>query len=898
MLQALNPLVCVGNGGGGGGGSPFPPSFSLQAANTGVTGFVSDPNVTVNTTTHKVTAPLVTASVNTQINVMAPPYNAAGDCSTDDSAAIIAAQTTALTFSPPAALYFPKPPGGCYLVSPIQWQGVSLIGQPAGQCTNSSGSPSQCGVTIKGKPGLDVLHVPDPTTTSTAFNPSWSMRDITLMTDGTAITSTYPHRWPGRWFDDTTATASSAVITTTNGEVSCGDVGQAIQINGAGSGGSNLVTTIASVAPCWNSDDWASTVTLATPALTSVTNGHTYISVLGLPVTTNIGNCAIAFDDVDGNPANWVNPSQKGNLGDDMKNVTLTTFGDTSNPCGIYTQGYAGPYQFNATDVNIQQFVYGVVQGTAELNSKYQPSSNDYQTWKHNWFYRDVYPWISYNGGFQNLEDWQLTTQAGPQFLQDANNQFDGFNNAKISIPEMETFGTPTTYGMRLEGLGHVIQNTAFGDSGMTSYINTNQLKCVQCEFVGMTLQLGGTLNWIDVGTQIDTTTVNDTGRGNNVKGSYVANPYKGFPRAYPFAMIPKKGDFSAIGRVTADAIFDGNYTTLYNHNDLLFWPQDFIVNPAGSYSTYLTFDSASPSGAEFILNNTVFPLNFTQFPFASTTQQLLVGTNLPAGQANVYFMAKCQSPTTSFTLNVKTSTNTVVGTTTQACNTTLQNYTMTADFTAVSGQAVGFTGGNANNVLVAWIAIRPYIHDVNSLLIPGPDATNFAGFVTISGTSAPSLTCSATSDVGVIAVNATPTAYQCSNATGSYAWNTLGGGGGGSGTVSNCSTQYAFFYAAATGTTATCDGNLTDNGTQFTFALPVSISGTGASQIAFTYNATPLVPGSSTTAVVGANSSGQGVLSEAGAAAGRICTATNGVCPGGGGGGYTNVNGGASSNT
>jgi hypothetical protein len=108
--------------------------------------------------------------------------------------------------------------------------------------------------------------------------------------------------------------------------------------------------------------------------------------------------------------------------------------------------------------------------------------------------------------------------------------------------------------------------------------------------------------------------------------------------------------------------------------------------------------------------------------------------------------------------------------------------------------------------------------------------------------------------------------------------------GGTGSGTVSNCSTQYAFFYAAVTGTTATCDGNLTDNGTQFVFALPLSISGTGASQIAFTYNATPLVPGSSTTAVVGANSSGQGVLSEAGAAAGRICTATNGVCPGGSG--------------
>ena len=59
--------------------------------------------------------------------------------------------------------------------------------------------------------------------------------------------------------------------------------------------------------------------------------------------------------------------------------------------------------------------------------------------------------------------------------------------------------------------------------------------------------------------------------------------------------------------------------------------------------------------------------------------------------------------------------------------------------------------------------------------------------------------------------------------------------------------------------------------------------NGAGPSQTAYTYNSTPIVPGSSTTAVVGVNSSGQGVLSEAGGAAARICDATNGVCSGGG---------------
>jgi hypothetical protein len=50
-------------------------------------------------------------------------------------------------------------------------------------------------------------------------------------------------------------------------------------------------------------------------------------------------------------------------------------------------------------------------------------------------------------------------------------------------------------------------------------------------------------------------------------------------------------------------------------------------------------------------------------------------------------------------------------------------------------------------------------------------------GSFTYAGTSAPSATCSALVNNGYIATNATPQAYQCSSATGSYAWNTLGGG-------------------------------------------------------------------------------------------------------------------------
>jgi hypothetical protein len=71
------------------------------------------------TLTGQLTAPYVVASVNIQFNVMAPPYNATGDCSTDDSAAINAALTDAGGFAPAAGaiVYMPTPLGGCYSIN-------------------------------------------------------------------------------------------------------------------------------------------------------------------------------------------------------------------------------------------------------------------------------------------------------------------------------------------------------------------------------------------------------------------------------------------------------------------------------------------------------------------------------------------------------------------------------------------------------------------------------------------------------------------------------------------------------------------------------------------------------------------------------------------------------------
>jgi hypothetical protein len=94
--------------------------------------------------------------------------------------------------------------------------------------------------------------------------------------------------------------------------------------------------------------------------------------------------------------------------------------------------------------------------------------------------------------------------------------------------------------------------------------------------------------------------------------------------------------------------------------------------------------------------------------------------------------------------------------------------------------------------------------------------------------------------------------------------------------------------YIPSFATTTTIGNSHIDDGVttagHITFTEPADMNSAGPSQWAFTYNATPLVPGGSTDAVVGVDSSGNFVASEAGAAASRVCTAGNGVCGSGSG--------------
>lgn len=652
-------------------------------------------------------ASTVVPDLTTQMNVLS--FGAKGDCMTDDHDSIMAAQASALRFTPPAALYFPKPSGSCYLTSTIQWAGVSLLGQPAGQGFSAGDGPEQFGVTLKSKPGQDILHGQDPTTETFVWNRSWSIRDISFMTDGSQ-SSSFPHRWPGRWFDDTHTTSGSSIITSHDGEFSCGDVGQAIQINGAGDNGSNLVTTIQSVSPCWAGagNAWQ-VIAIATKASRSVTNAHTYVSVLGLSVTARIGNCGIAFDDNDGNPTNWANPKQKiGNAGSEMIDVSFLSTGTSSNTCGFYTQGVWGPYQFTARNVNFTWGTYGVVEGTAELNSKHQSSGNDFEIWDHNWFYQEKYPWITYNGGSNVLENTQLATQSGPQILQVGNLAYDATSNWRINIPQFELVNTSTGYGLRIEGNNHVLIDTSLNGPQMTSYINTSQLTCIACTSWGKNLVVGGSGNTFQFTGALDSLTVSDVGRGNRFLGSYSANPFRAMPNAYPQTMFPYKGESQVVGRVTADALLDGYSDLEYNHDDLLFWPQDFMINPGTSYSTYYKSDSSSPSGANWTFTPDFMVSNFSQFAYPTTQNRLVLGTNFPQARAKVSYSAKCPAGVNSLLFSIVAGAA-VVASDTQRCTTTYQTYSFGADFSSYPpGTSLGFKNTGSTDLIISWAAIIP----------------------------------------------------------------------------------------------------------------------------------------------------------------------------------------------
>jgi hypothetical protein len=720
-------------------------------------GAISAAATTPQTFASALTGPSLNASVNSRINVMAPPYNAKGDCSTDDRAALASALNAANATNPPAVVYFPLPPGGCYLTSTLPWYGISLEGQQPAGVNPVQGS---AGVILKGQPGEDVFEAPDPTTVkSAAPRFSWSIRDIVFEVDDSVDASaSFPHRWPGRWVQDAGMTASSAVITSPHALFTCGDVGQAIQVNGAGPSGANLVTTISSVFPCSNATGAAGTVTLASAASTTVTNASAYISVAGMAVTQTVGNAALAFDCYDGNSAHYTMAGTPQNVEDEMTNVKFYALSNASlnHSAGIFMQGCYAPYDLTVNHGDLYAD-FGAAFVPAELDTYQSQGLQDYLIWKGgNW--EGNYPWISYDGGDGIIEGVQVFDGGyGPQILQSGVFDGDVPTGWTINLPETEGPNS-ANYGWRIEGSEYHLTNTYLGGAvgGTVGPIwDAVDSTCANCGWLG-TPQINGSRNHIDFTGSLQTQQPIDNGIGNQIilRGF---NP-SGGGSASRSSTLGKTIFDQPVGARTADFIRDGNVATPYpSNNDLLFGPVDFKTT-LGDDSAQISADPTAYFGKAYAVGaSNQFILSFYSMIAQNYSGGLAIigggAGEVPATGAIVYFGFKCGSPE-SIALTVY-ATNTILKSDTPTCPTGgWATDGIAVDFTSYSGSSFGVSvQAPGNDAQLEFVGIRPNQHDYNGqqpvlsatpisttgggAAVPTGPATSVSGdMVTYTGTS------------------------------------------------------------------------------------------------------------------------------------------------------------------
>jgi hypothetical protein len=467
-----------------------------------------------------VDAPIGGVNVREIVNVRA--FGAKGDCLTDDHNAIQRAINYAYDHgSPPAlnsnglAVYFPAAPGGCYLTSSLTWLGVPLVGDPG------NGSQAVTGhnpAAIKGLPGQDVFLASEPTVPTTRPPAaSQSLTDLEILVDDSVDSSMRfnPPRRPGRTVDDGIIRAGDNVLSSEKAEFSAGDFGQAIQIIGAGSDscaplhGSNCLNTYIT-GPAGGPGGPITTVTLAGRATATLSTRETfYISVAGIPVAQSIGNCAFAFPDSDGNTANW-SPNRRGrdiSRSSRWEQIAIrsVTHNDQghNNTCSFFFQGSMVPYHVRWSNFDLRGTYYGFIATTSTLNptslstGQGLGNNNKFDTWEFN----NTFPWITYNGEAQTLENFEVQSSNGLQILEAYRGAGSPANSWFIDTPDVEPRGSGTGSGnFRLEGTGHLVVRSQLGPSTLAPIQwDASGSMCLMCTVNSRRFLLEGNCNTLTI---------------------------------------------------------------------------------------------------------------------------------------------------------------------------------------------------------------------------------------------------------------------------------------------------------------------------------------------------------------------------------------------------------------
>lgn len=745
------------------------------------------------------TANIITASrgfyanVNKVINVMAPPYNAKSDCTTDNATSIQQAFTDAISQN--ASVYFPATGTGCFLTSTIVWKGTPFFGAGISATT------------IQGQPGQDVFQTPD--------GQSWTppvygtlVHDFKLVVDNSVDASgsthgnnTFPNRIAGTnggttnlitptispgplafgTYSSTYANGTAySVNTQCSGTISAGTlnqitlsgfncigansgpslanldswrvIGAPITVLGANTGGTNLVTTISAV-----STDGL-TLTMAASAAAAGTYSGTMLNPVNdgpdpSHVYWTIGNCGFAFPNSNGSPS-----THSPNLGEfKFENIYITAKGfpwDGNHSCGMFVQ--APPYAFKMTDVKISQLYGGYVEAFPATNPTGSTWTGDTSSYKNIDLQNDLIPWVLMGGNHRTVEGLNIygtsTYQTlGPMWLY---NPTSSATNSSATINRLyyECYSLNTGEQLRFSGSGFQINGGSLGQClpvGYTEWNATNSK--VNAGSLPLQIASGANRNTFE-NTGLFNVQVSDFGFANSVATNAGPNS-QNTPRT-TFANRPR----NPVGLMTGCYIATGNVTTPYlNCEDLVTTCNDMGV----------MFNQPSYGSCVSDLQGTELPLRYFQSAGATTIMDGLnnggvsntwsssvprqFGINVPQKLVNIYVQARCTGCTT-FTATLTTKgyssggTQDFTNTSPTLTFTNLTNWTTVkisnVDLsTTILGDVLDYrfvpTANDGTNYQIASITIEPLNQDqLKGLTVTGTGAGIPSGPIagTVSG--------------------------------------------------------------------------------------------------------------------------------------------------------------------
>jgi hypothetical protein len=416
-------------------------------------------------------------------------------------------------------------------------------------------------------------------------------------------------------------------------------IGAPITVNGVGAGGTNLVTTIASVAN-------ATTLTLTTPAASPGSNlSGTYLNPISPP--WYIGNCGFAFPLTDGkHPYGGMNEWT-------FSNIQITRYNGPSqgnHTCGIFMQ--MGPYAAHFDRVQIQGFWGGYVEAFPALNPGGTTWTGDTSSFKDIDLWFNVIPLVIMGGNHRTFSS--INIYGGTQHQTLGAMWLHAGSSATINRFYFECTNTTTGEIERFTGMyGINIQGGSLDQCGGSHYVLWNASKStVDAGIASLQIASGANQN-VFTHAGAGTSSVTDNGLENSVETNGNSNPVSN-PRAF-FANRPK----NPLGKLDAGWLLSGNSVTPFTSgNDLLMTCSDFNFATRYNSSTkqYDVYCVADPKGAEitesyFHATSTAFGGGWNLGPgpqgIGPNGRLLIVGDRLPRAPMTFVVLGRCDQPCT-----------------------------------------------------------------------------------------------------------------------------------------------------------------------------------------------------------------------------------------------------------